>query len=71
VPTTFPAPRATYFQGEPVFFRSRINRHVTAGCVHLALESVPEDLFGFRPAGIEVNFRPKRFMDRSFPRWSN
>ena len=48
----------------PVFFSDLdINRHVTATAyVHLALESVPDEiLFGFRPAGIEVNFRAEAF----------
>jgi medium-chain acyl-[acyl-carrier-protein] hydrolase len=48
----------------PVFFSDiDINRHVTATVyIHRALESVPDEiLFGFRPSGIEVNFRGEAF----------
>jgi len=56
-----------------VFFSDLdLNRHVTATVyVHRALESVPEEiLFGFRPAGIEVNFRAEAFYgDGILSRW--
>ncbi len=48
----------------PVFFSDiDLNRHVTATVyIHRALETVPDEiLFGFRPAGIEVNFRGEAF----------
>ena len=48
----------------PVFFSDiDLNRHVTATVyIHRALESVPDEiLFGYRPAGIEVNFRGEAF----------
>jgi medium-chain acyl-[acyl-carrier-protein] hydrolase len=48
----------------PVFFSDiDLNRHVTATVyIHRALETVSDGiLFGWRPAGIEVNFRGEAF----------
>jgi len=48
----------------PVFFSDiDLNGHVTATVyIHRALETVPDEiLFGWRPAGIEVNYRGEAF----------
>ncbi len=48
----------------PVFYSDiDLNRHVTATVyIHRALETVPDEiLFGYRPSGIEVNFRGEAF----------
>ncbi len=62
---SLPSPERTDLVKEfPVFFSDiDINRHVTATVyIHRALESVPDEvLFGFRPSGIEVNFRGEAF----------